>query len=410
VAAEAARRPPRFGIVAGEPSGDRLGAALMQALAARCPGAAFVGAGGSGMTASGLASLVPLEALSVNGFVDPLRRLPLLLRSLRRLRDAMLEAGVDAFIGIDFNVFNLLLERLLHARGVFTVHYVSPSVYAWRRGRVDRIARGTDLMLTLFPFEPALYAGTPVRAVFVGHPLADAIEPCADPGPARARLGVAGSPLVALMPGSRRSEVAALAPLFLRAARLLRARFRDARFVVPCIDAAARERLARLRAAFPDLDVCLVDGQSRTVLEAADVALVKSGTSTLEALLVGRPMVVAYRLGGVTFQVVRRMLRTPWVALPNILAGEGLVPELLQHAATPEALADAVEDAVCAGDAGLRVRFAAIGRGLRRDASACAAGAILDAVSRRSRGSAVAPTAIAAPAAAVGGLAGGARA
>lgn len=367
----------RFGIVAGEPSGDLLGASLMQALRRQRPSATFVGVGGPRMAAAGLDSLVPLAALSVNGFVDPLRRLPELWQILQRVQQQVLAANVDAFIGIDFNVFNLLLERRLHVLGVRTVHYVSPSVYAWRRGRVARIARGTDLMLTLFPFEPELYAGSGVKAVFVGHPLADEIAPTEDPLPARQQLDVGGWPVIALMPGSRRSEIGHLAPVFLAAARLLQARYRQATFVVPCIDAAARQRLQALAAAFPELRIRFVDGQSRSVLEAADAVLVKSGTGTLEALLVGRPMAVAYRLGALTFRVVHKLLRTRWVALPNILAGRQLVPELLQEAATPEALAEAIEDALGSDGTAQRAAFAAIGAQLRRDAAATAAAAIL---------------------------------
>jgi lipid-A-disaccharide synthase len=320
-------------IVAGEASGDNLGSGLMAELRARCPDVRFIGIGGPNMEAQGLDSLVPMDALAVNGFVDPIRRLPALIRILRLLLACIREERPAVLVGVDFNVFNLLLERRVRRSGIATVHYVSPSVYAWRRGRVRRIARAADMLLALYPFEPAFYSGTPVRAVFVGHPLADAIAP--DAGSPAARLaarralGLPGDALVvALLPGSRLSEVRLMGAVFLEAARLLAAQRPDVRFVVPCLRPAIAAWLAEAGTAYPDL--------------ACDGALVKSGTSTLEAMLLRRPMVVSYRLGPVTYWIVRRMLRTPFVALPNILAGRRLVPELLQDAATPAALAAAL--------------------------------------------------------------------
>jgi len=352
----------------------------MAALKTRYGNLRFVGVGGPGMIAEGLESLVPMDRLAVNGFVDPVRRLPVLINLLRRLLARFEAERPDVFVGVDFNVFNLLLERRLKRRGIPTVHYVSPSVYAWRRGRIRRIARAADVLLTLYPFEPALYAGTPVRAVYVGHPLADAIDPDAGGAAwraaARRELGLPGEAMVvALLPGSRLSEVRLMGELFLQAAaRIARAR-PGVRFVVPCVRPAITAWLERVRARHPELELCAYEGNARLGLTACDAALVKSGTSTLEAMLLGRPMVVSYRLGRVTYAVVRRLLRTPFVALPNILAGRALVPELLQDAATATALADSLltELDKSRSDPEYLQEFARLHDLLRCDADACAA-------------------------------------
>ena len=375
---------PLIGILAGEASGDNLGRGLMRAIREQRPDARFVGIGGPGMQAEGLDSLVPMDRLSMNGFVDPLRRLPELLRILRLLLRSFEASRPDLFVGVDFNVFNLLLERRLKLRGFPTVHYVSPSVYAWRRGRIRRIARAADVLLTLFPFEPALYRGTGVKAVYVGHPLADAIGPQdgdqAAQAAARASLGLEPSdPVFAVLPGSRRSEVRLLGERFLAAAELVQQAMPSAQFVVPCLRPAIAEWLDAYRGAHPELRVRAYEGDARLALTACDAALVKSGTSTLEAMLLGRPMVVSYRLGPVTYRVVRRLLRSPWVALPNILAGRNLVPELLQDAATPRALADALllELDKARQDPEYLSEFRRLHALLRRDADARAAEAVI---------------------------------
>ena len=385
-----------IGILAGEPSGDRLGAGLMRALKAQCAASGrdpvrFVGIGGPLMLAEGLECLVPMERLAVNGFVEPIRRLPDLVRILRQLLDRYRREPPDAFIGVDFNVFNFLVERLLKRRGLGTVHYVSPSVYAWRRGRIRRIARSTDLLLTLYPFEPGFYADSPVEAVFVGHPLADEIAPDmagnAYRQEARETLALpADRPVVAVLPGSRASEVKLMGPGFLDACERIQARLENVRFVVPCLRPAIRQQMEGLSRDHPDLRLVLYDGNARMALTACDAALVKSGTSTLEAMLLHRPMVVSYRLGELTYQLVSRLLRTPYVALPNILAGEELVPELLQHDATPEALAENLlaELERAAADAEYLSRFEALHRSLRQGADARAAHAVLDWLERRS--------------------------
>ncbi len=378
-----------LGILAGEPSGDRLGAGLMAAVRARRPEVRFVGIGGPLMEKEGLESVVPMERLSMNGFVEPVRRLPDLVRILRLLLRTYREEAPAAFIGVDFNVFNFLLERLLKRRGMTTIHYVSPSVYAWRRGRVGRIARSTDLLLTLFPFEPAFYRGSGVEAVFVGHPLADEITldmgGAAHRAAARRALDLPESAtVVAVLPGSRHSEVALMGQTFLQTCEVLRARLGQVSFVVPCLRPSIVAAVEELLAAHPELDVRHYHGDARRALTACDVALVKSGTSTLEAMLLHRPMVVSYRLGELTYQVVRRLLRTPFIALPNILKGEMLVPELLQHQATPEALAENLIAQLdkAATDADYLRSFEALHRSLRQGADERAAQALLDWLSR----------------------------
>ena len=250
------RRALNVGILAGEPSGDLLGAGLMHALRARVPGARFRGVGGPLMLAAGLESLAPISTFSMNGFVEPVKRFPHLLRVIRALRESFLEDRPDVFIGVDFNVFNLLLERLLKRRGIVTAHYVSPSVYAWRRGRVKRIGRATDLVLTLYPFEPPLYSEYGVRAEFVGHPLADKIEPVDHTEAARAELGIASDRVVvALLPGSRASELRAHAELFMQTAEIVDKTLGSTTpavlFLVPCVDVSSQRVMETVARKFP---------------------------------------------------------------------------------------------------------------------------------------------------------------
>ena len=345
-------RALRIGIVAGETSGDILGGRLMAAIRERAPDTEFTGVGGETMLAEGLRGLAPLDDLAVNGFKDPMLRLPSLVRLLRRLRKHFVSEQMDAVVGVDFNVFNLMMERRVRKRGIPTVHYVSPSVYFWRQGRVKRIVKAADVVLALFPFEPALYHDRGGRAVFVGHPLADDIgeEDGTQAGKKRARkaLGVADDRFViALLPGSRASEIDFLGGLFLDTASLLVDEFDNPFFVLPTPTRQVQEKVAEVlatRQVGRGLDLRMIDGQSRTVIAAADLVLVKSGTATLETLLLRRPMVVAYRLGNLTAWLVRRLQKSPYVALPNILAGRELVPELLQEDAQPARLAKALVD------------------------------------------------------------------
>ena len=337
----------KIGIVAGETSGDILGGRLMAAIRDRVGDVEFVGVGGESMLAQGLQALAPLEALAVNGFKDPLLRSPSLFKLLRRLRRRFLAEPMDVVVGVDFNVFNFMLERAVKKRGLPTAHYVSPSVYAWRPGRIKRIAKTADAVLALYPFEPSLYKDRGGRAVFVGHPLADEIAPDAGSADARRRareaLGVATDGfVVALLPGSRSSEIAYHGAIFLRTAECLRETFADAEFLVPAPTSAVHDAMQRVHAEVPVGRVRIVHGQSRTVIAAADLVLVKSGTATLEAMLLRRPMVVTYRMGALSAWVIRRLKTSPYVALPNILTGRELVPELLQEQAQPDRLTHAL--------------------------------------------------------------------
>jgi lipid-A-disaccharide synthase len=338
----------RVGIVAGETSGDILGARLMRAIQCRVDGVEFTGVGGEQMLAEGLQSRAALSRLAVNGFVDPLKRLPDLLRLLKDLVRHFSQSGVDVVVGVDFNVFNLLQERMAKRRGIPTAHYVSPSVYAWRRGRVKRIGRAADVVMALFPFEPDLYRDHGVRAEFVGHPLADDIgfESGSEDArrAARDRLELdQNGVVIALMPGSRMSEIEALGGIFLAAAARLRLELGECAFVVPCPDPGIHERLREMaREGFAELDIRLIAGNSQEAMTASNGVLVKSGTGTLEAMLLRRPMVVTYRLGRLTYRIVKSLKSSEFVALPNILSGRPLVPELLQDAAEPDRLARAL--------------------------------------------------------------------
>lgn len=363
-------------LVAGEASGDILGAGLMRALKARHPGIRFIGVGGPLMEAEGMQSYFPMERLSVMGLVEVLGRLRELLRRRKDLIATLIEQRPDVFIGIDAPDFTLNIELKLRQAGIKTVHYVSPSVWAWRQKRVLKIREGCDLMLTLLPFEARFYEEQGVPVKFVGHPLADTVPLEVDRAAARAQLGLAqDAGVVALMPGSRGGEVGRLGELFLDAAQRLLNQRPDLRFVIPC---ASPPRRAQLEAMLQgrQLPVTLLDGQSHTALAACDAVLIASGTATLEALLYKRPMVVAYRLSSVTFWILQRMVKSPYVSLPNLLAQRLLVPELLQDAATPEALAATVLPLIEDGSAQTD-SFDALHRTLRLDASNQAADAVL---------------------------------
>ncbi|AFY18308.1 lipid-A-disaccharide synthase [Pseudomonas sp. UW4] len=368
----------RIALVAGEASGDILGAGLMRALKARHPAVEFIGVGGPLMQAEGLTSYFPMERLSVMGLVEVLGRLRELLARRKKLVADLISAKPDVFIGIDAPDFNLNIELKLRQAGIKTVHYVSPSVWAWRQKRVLKIREGCDLMLTLFPFEARFYEekGVPVR--FVGHTLADAIPLEADRAAARAELGLPDGPLVALMPGSRGGEVGRLGALFLDTAQRLRALRPGVRFVMPCASAQRRAQLEELLAG-RDLPLTLLDGQSHLALAACDAVLIASGTATLEALLYKRPMVVAYRLAPLTFWILKRMVKSPYISLPNLLAQRLLVPELLQDDATVEALAQTLSPLIEGGEEQTR-GFDEIHRTLRLDASNQAADAVLNLI------------------------------
>ncbi|WLH86149.1 lipid-A-disaccharide synthase [Pseudomonas sp. FP2338] len=371
----------RIALVAGEASGDILGAGLMRALKTQHPAVEFIGVGGPLMQAEGLTSYFPMERLSVMGLVEVLGRLRELLARRKLLIQTLIEEKPDVFIGIDAPDFTLNIELKLRQAGIKTVHYVSPSVWAWRQKRVLKIREGCDLMLTLLPFEARFYEekGVPVR--FVGHTLADTIPLQADRAGARAELGLPDGPLVALMPGSRGGEVGRLASVFFEAAERLQALKPGVRFVLPCASPQRRAQIETLLEG-RTLPLTLLDGQSHLALAACDAVLIASGTATLEALLYKRPMVVAYRLAPLTFWILKRMVKSPYISLPNLLAQRLLVPELLQDDATPEALAQTLLPLIDGGEEQTR-GFDDIHRTLRRDASNQAADAVLTLIGQK---------------------------
>ncbi|MGA4637216.1 lipid-A-disaccharide synthase [Pseudomonas solani] len=375
-------RPLRIALVAGEASGDILGSGLMQALKARHPDAEFIGVGGPLMEAEGLVSYFPMERLAVMGLVEVLGRLPELLRRRKRLIATLIDARPDVFIGIDAPDFNLGVELKLRRAGIRTVHYVSPSVWAWRQKRVLKIREGCDLMLTLFPFEAQFYEAHQVPVRFVGHPLADTIPLQADRAAARVAIDVPEDvSLVALMPGSRGGEVGKLGSLFLDAAERMRSMRSGLHFVLPCASPARRQQLEQMLAD-RNLPLTLLDGRSHQALAACDAVLIASGTATLEALLYKRPMVVAYKVAPMTYRILKRLVKSPYVSLPNLLAQRLLVPELLQDAATAEALAQTLVPLLDGGDVQTE-GFDVIHRTLRLDASKEAAGAVLELIGSR---------------------------
>jgi lipid-A-disaccharide synthase len=374
----------RIGIVAGEASGDILGAGLIRALREYFPDAVFDGVGGPLMLEQGFQSMVPMERLSVMGLIEPLKRLPELLSLRKRLIRSWLANPPDVFIGIDSPDFNLGIEKALRAGGIKTVHYVSPSVWAWRRRRINKIKKSVDLMLTLFPFEAAFYREQGVPVVFVGHPLADQLPLQPDRHAARENLGLdAEAPVLAVLPGSRGGEVRLLGEVFMRAALELTRQ----RPGLQCLVVAANEaRLAELQAIRATLgeadDACLRIqlADSHAAMAAADVVMLASGTATLEAMLLKRPMVVAYKMAPLSHAIISRMLKVPYIALPNLLADKKLVPEFIQDEVDENTLAAAVLEQL--DNAQYRERlnqaFLAIHQDLRRDASAGAASAIAE--------------------------------
>jgi len=336
----------RIGLVAGEASGDQLGVGLMRAIARQRPDTRFAGIGGPQMTAAGLDAWWPAERLSVMGLAEVIRHLPGLLSLRGKLRDRFVYWRPDVVVGIDSPDFNLGLEIGLRKRGIKTVHYVSPSVWAWRPRRVRKVRRATDTVMCLLPFETAPYRDVGVRAVFVGHPLADRLPEKPDRLAARRALGVDPSAtVVAVLPGSRAGELNRLGDVFAGALAWLSRRRPDLRFLAPMASEALDRQFAdRLESRSGGAPVTRVAGRSHEVMTASDVVLTASGTATLEAGLIKRPMVVAYRVAPLTEWLLRgfRMLQIDRFALPNLLAGQDLVPEFLQDAVTPEALGSAV--------------------------------------------------------------------
>ncbi|MGO4550319.1 lipid-A-disaccharide synthase [Lysobacter sp. 2RAF19] len=372
----------RIGLVAGETSGDQLGAGLMQALRARFPDAEFAGIGGDNMRAAGFDAWHDASELAVFGLAEVLAHLPRLLRVRRALRERMLAWKPDVFVGIDAPDFNLGVEKWLKQRGIRTVHDVSPSLWAWRQSRAAKIGQSADRVLCLFPMEPPIYAQHGVDARYIGHPLADALPLEPDRNAAREALGIAqDARVLAVLPGSRLGEIHRLAPTFFAAAAQLSATLPDLQILVPAANAACRRAI---EAALPAelAHVTVLDGQAQRAMIAGDAVLLASGTAALEAMLCKRPMVVAYRLAPLTHAIVRTfgLLKVQHVSLPNVLAGEALVPELLQDDCTPDKLAAALRPLLCTPEPGLvlQARFRELHLALRRDASARAADAIAE--------------------------------
>lgn len=370
-------------MVAGEDSGDQLGAALISELGRLCPDLHCAGIGGPRMRKAGFEAWWDIAELSVMGLFEVIRHLPRLLRLRKALVRRILDERPDVLIGIDAPDFNLGLEKKVRAAGVRTVHYVSPTVWAWRQGRARKIGDSAELVLCLFPFEPAFYAGHGVTARYTGHPLADSVPLYNDHLAARQALGLRNdAPTVALLPGSRASEVARLAGPMLDAAALLASRHPDLQFIAPMASARVRKMFEQALAARQDVAVTLSEDASLQAMAAADVVVCASGTATLECLLVNRPMVVVYRLSGMTYATGKalKLVKTEHFSLPNLLAGERLVPELIQHEVTGEQIAQEVENWLQHPERaqGVRDRFDALHGELKTDAAATAAGAIRD--------------------------------
>lgn len=376
-----------FALVAGETSGDLLGAGLIRALKESHPNAEFIGIGGPRMQAEGLVTQVPMERLAVMGLVEVLGRLRELLKIRRELVHFLKQRRPDVFIGIDAPDFTLGIEQQLRAVAIPTVHYVSPSVWAWREKRIHGIRQSTDLMLTLFPFEAEVYQKHNVEVRCVGHTLADEIPLEPDRLRARRTLGIdAGTPVIALMPGSRNGELRKLGLLFLQTAHWCLQQNSALEFIVPCANAERRVQMTAILAdSGLQLPVTLLDGQGHDALAACDAVLIASGTATLEAMLFKRPMVVAYRMAGLTFKILKRLVKVGHVALPNLLAGREVAPEFLQDEATPEAMGAALLARLGATPERAETEkvFLQLHKLLRRDADRTAADAVLELLRQR---------------------------
>ncbi|MCW8855881.1 MAG: lipid-A-disaccharide synthase [Kangiella sp.] len=330
----------KIAIIAGESSGDILGAGLIKELKKHFPNAEFEGIAGDLMQAEGCESLYPMESLAVMGIVPILKRLPELLKMRREIAKRWIESPPDMFIGIDAPEFNIGLEKQLKAKGIKTIHYVSPSVWAWRPKRIFKIRKATDLMLCLFPFEQGIYQRHAIDNFCVGHPLADQIPMEMDKLEARQRLGlsdVGAKRVICIMPGSRGSEMKFLGQDFIETAKLIQDFYPDTKFIAPMANQARRHQFETLLQETTDApDIQLVDGQSRDCMAASDLLVMASGTATLEAMLIKRPTVVAYKVGGFSYQIFKRLLIIDTFAIPNLLAKKPLIPELIQDECTPD--------------------------------------------------------------------------
>lgn len=369
----------RFALVAGEASGDLLAGLLLDGLKTRWPDMAAFGIGGPQMQKRGFETWWPQEKLAVRGYVEVLRHYAEIAGIRRQLKARLLREGAGIFIGVDAPDFNLDLEAALRERGMKTAHFVCPSIWAWRPERVARLRAAADHVLCIFPFEPALLAGHGIAASYVGHPVANVIPMAPDRAAARTALGLdADAPVVALLPGSRRSELRYLADRFFAAAARMQQARPELRFILPALPSLRGEVEQLLAASEMRGRVQLIDGRSHAALAACDVTLIASGTATLEAALFKRPMVIAYNMNPMSWALMRRKQLQPWVGLPNILCGEFVVPELIQEAATPQALADATLAWLASPDKvhALQQRFCTLHAELQRDTPTLCADAI----------------------------------
>lgn len=373
-------------MVAGENSGDLLASLLMGGLKARLGEVSYAGIGGPRMMAQGFESQWPMDTLSVNGYVEVLGSLREILATRRAIKEKLLAQPPLCFIGVDAPDFNFGLEVPLRRAGIPVVHFVSPSIWAWRGGRIRTIARAVDHILCLFPFEPEIYARAGIPATYVGHPLADVIPMVPDTQGAREKLGLPDGPrVVAVLPGSRQSEVRNLGATFFAAMARMHSMDGNLAFVLPAASAALREIVAGLHQQYPQIPLTVIDGQSHLAMEAADVILLASGTATLEAALYKKPMVISYKVPWLTAQIMKRQGYLPYVGLPNILSGRFVVPELLQDDATPEALAR--ETLLQLNDEGntafLRDHFTQMHQTLKRNTAEIASAVVADLIRQR---------------------------
>ncbi|HHR6129561.1 TPA: lipid-A-disaccharide synthase [Providencia alcalifaciens] len=377
-------RPLTIGLVAGETSGDILGAGLIRALKQQVPNARFVGVAGPLMQAEGCEAWYEMEELAVMGIVEVLGRLPRLLSIRKDLTQRFTELQPDVFVGIDAPDFNITLEGRLKSKGIKTIHYVSPSVWAWRQKRVFKIGRSTNLVLAFLPFEKAFYDRFDVPCRFIGHTMADSIPLNPDKQAARERLNIpATAKCLALLPGSRHSEVEMLSADFLKTATLLSSHFADLHIVVPLVNQKRRQQFDEIKQQIaPELNVHILDGQARDAMTAADATLLASGTAALECMLTKCPMVVGYRMKPFTFWLAKRLVKTPYVSLPNLLAGKEIVKELLQEECQPQQLADQLLPLLEGGEQvdALKETFLQLHQLIRCDADQQAADAVLDLV------------------------------
>lgn len=374
-----------FAIVVGEHSGDTLGAGLITSLRKIHPNAEFIGIGGPKMQALGFESLFAMDELSVMGLVEVLGRIRRLLHVRKTLSNYFTSHKPDVFIGIDAPDFNIGLELKLKAQGIKTVHYVSPSVWAWREKRIFKIAKATDMVLALLPFEKAFYDKHNVPCTFVGHPLADDIPMHSDKAAARAQLGLAQEQkILALMPGSRGGELSRLLSDFFESAKQLYAQDSELLFIAPMISEQRTEQFNALKAELaPDLPVTVILNQTQAVMAASDCLLTASGTVTLEAALIKRPMVICYKFSPVTFILARWLVKLKWFSLPNLLANKSLVPELLQKEVCPDNIVPLIKERLYQDQSQLNDSYLAIHQQLKCDASAQAAKAVLDVLSTK---------------------------